>query len=421
MGAGLAISGLTAYGFLAVASRALGPQRYAPLSVLWALVYLAAPGLFLPIEQEVGRAISARRVRGVGARPVVLRAGLVGAALTAVVLAGTAAAAPELVGRIFDGDGGLLVGFVLAIVVYLGYFLGRGMLAGNGRFGAYAVLVGAEGSIRMLLAVGLAVAGLRLAGVYGLTLFISSLLALGVAFRGQRRLAEPGPAAPWAEVTTSLGWLLVGSLLAQLLINVGPLAVKALAGPGEQAAAGTFLNGLVMARIPLFFFQAVQASLLPELAARAAAGHFVEFRRRLARLMAVVAVVALLATGVSAAVGPWVVRHLFGSGFVLTTTDMALLAAASGVYMLALGLGQGLVGLAGHHLNAVGWVAGAAAFGVAMGLLGGLGAMLRVELALLAASAVATAAMAALLVRRLHQAAHGPLGPSIAAAGAVPR
>jgi O-antigen/teichoic acid export membrane protein len=409
VGIGLAVSGLSAYGFLAVSSRALGPQRYAPLSVLWALVYLAAPGFFLPIEQEVARAISARRVRHAGGRPVVQRAAATGAAMAAVLLAAAAAAQSPLVGRIFDGQGLLLVAFGLAVAVYLAYFLARGMLAGNGRFAAYGVIVGAEGATRMLMAMVLAIAGVRTVGIYGMTVFVSSLLALGIAMRGQHRLAEPGPPARWAEVTTSLGWLLVGSVLAQLLFNIGPLAVKALAGAGEQSAAGTFLNGLVIARIPLFFFQAVQASLLPALSAQAAAGRFTEFRHTLSRLLAAVAGVAALAVVGSAAVGPYVVRHLFGSGFELTHADMALLAAASGLYMLSLGLGQALIALAGHHLNAFGWVAGALAFAAGMSVLGGLGTVLRVEVALCVAAAAATVAMAAMLVRRMGVAGHGAL------------
>ena len=58
------------YGFLVVAARALGTARFAPLSVFWALLFVCGPGFFLPLEQETGRAIAARRVRGEGGRPV---------------------------------------------------------------------------------------------------------------------------------------------------------------------------------------------------------------------------------------------------------------------------------------------------------------------------------------------------------------
>ena len=60
VGVGLVLAGLTAYGFTVVAARALGKTDYAPLSVLWAMVFLAGPGFFLPLEQEVSRALALR-------------------------------------------------------------------------------------------------------------------------------------------------------------------------------------------------------------------------------------------------------------------------------------------------------------------------------------------------------------------------
>src|SRR5205814_10299032 len=71
VGAGLAISGITAYGFQILAFRGLSKPDYAALNALWVFVFVLAPGVFLPLEQEVGRAVSARRVRGVGGGPVI--------------------------------------------------------------------------------------------------------------------------------------------------------------------------------------------------------------------------------------------------------------------------------------------------------------------------------------------------------------
>ena len=60
VGAGLIVSGITSYGFLAISARALGPEKYAPLGVLWALTYVVCPGVFLPrpeTELVAGRAV----------------------------------------------------------------------------------------------------------------------------------------------------------------------------------------------------------------------------------------------------------------------------------------------------------------------------------------------------------------------------
>ena len=62
---GLMISGLTTYGFQILAFKAPRPSRSTPRSTaLWILVFVVAPGFFLPLEQEVGRAVAHRAARG---------------------------------------------------------------------------------------------------------------------------------------------------------------------------------------------------------------------------------------------------------------------------------------------------------------------------------------------------------------------
>ena len=402
VGAGLVVSGLTAYGFLAISARALGPVRYAGISTLWALVFLAAPGLFLPVEQEVGRTLTARRTHHLGGRPVILMAGRLAALGSVVVAIAAVAASPVLVPRLFDGDGWLLAAFALSAPAYALYYLTRGSLAGGGRFVLYGGLLTVEGMVRVLLAAVFAVAGVRVAGPYGFLMAIPCFVAVAASVAGMRRsdvVLQSGPPAHIAELTASLGYLLAGSVLAQALINAGPLAVKLLAGSGNSPLPGVFLNGLVIARIPLFFFQAVLASLLPRLAAQVAAGHIAEFRAGFRRLLATLAAITAVATLGYFALGPLAVRILFGSGYELGHLDLGLLAAASGIYMLALAMAQALLALGGHSRVACGWLAGLLTFAVLLPAGGGL--LLRVEGALVASSLAATAVMGVLLARRL--------------------
>ena len=63
VGLGLLISGITAYGFQILAFKGLTKSEYAALNGLWILVFVVAPGFFLPLEQEVGRAVADRRSR----------------------------------------------------------------------------------------------------------------------------------------------------------------------------------------------------------------------------------------------------------------------------------------------------------------------------------------------------------------------
>src|SRR5262249_26461138 len=151
VGLGLIISGITAYGFQILAFKGLTKSEYAALNGLWILVFVVAPGFFLPLEQEVGRAVADRRARGLGGGPVVRRAALAGGLLTAgpAALAVVAALTTSFVDRLFHGRTALFVCFLIALATYAVQHVTRGTLAGNGRFRPYGVILGAEGVLRV--------------------------------------------------------------------------------------------------------------------------------------------------------------------------------------------------------------------------------------------------------------------------------
>lgn len=68
---GLIIAGLTIYAFFKIGQQALGQDGFKPLVSLWFVMFALAPGFFLPVEQEISRAIAHRRALGQGAGPVV--------------------------------------------------------------------------------------------------------------------------------------------------------------------------------------------------------------------------------------------------------------------------------------------------------------------------------------------------------------
>ncbi len=395
VGTGLLVLGATTYVFLVVSARVLGPERYSALAVLWALVALTGPGLFLPVEQEIGRALADRRSQGVGGGPVVRRAAVVGIGLAVTVVLITAALSKSLSERLFDGQELLLVGFALSLVGYAGSHLTRGTLSGTGHFKRYALLLGAEGVIRMVVVFGLIAFGIRTSGPFGLAVGLSPFLAIAAVLAGKRGLVAPGPEAPWSEVSSAVGLLLAGSILAQVLVNAGPLVIKVLASESEQDLAGRFLAGVVLTRVPLFLFQAVQASLLPGLAGLSAAGRTAEFKEGLKRLVGFVTVIALLSTLGALTVGPFLLRLVFGQSFLLGNRDLALLAAASGTLMLAQALGQAVIALEGHGRAAVAWMAGVCTFAAVTAV--GPGLELRVELGLLGGAVLAALVMGAFL------------------------
>jgi O-antigen/teichoic acid export membrane protein len=400
VGAGLMVNGLAIFAFLSISARVLGPKDFAPLSVLWALVFLAGPGLFLPLEQETSRALSNRWARNMGVGPLVRQAGTVGVALVGAVTLVALAAISFVRGDLLDNDLLLYGAFLVATAGYACVHLGRGVLAGQGRFGAYSRLFIGEGLSRVVLAGLLALLGVQTAGPYGVLVAIAPFIGLGVALWGQKDLITPGPPAPWGELTGAIGSLLAASIFTAFLLNAGTLVVERLASPSEEEAAGVFAVGLIIARVPLFLFQAVQATLLPKLSALAGAGRFDEFRQRLWRLLAVVITIGVLGVVAAAVVGPLFVHILFGQEFDLGSRDLALLAAAMGLFMIGVSIGQSLIALSGQVWVAVGWFAGAVVFAVVTWM--GDDLFLRVELGLLAGTATAAALLSLFSWVRLH-------------------
>jgi O-antigen/teichoic acid export membrane protein len=391
------INGIATYLFLVIAKRVLPDDGSDKLTAIWGVVFFAGPGFFLPLEQEVSRAVASRRAQGVGAGPVVERAAMLGAILVAFVLTVSIILSPLIVEHLFDGQWLLFVALALsAVSFFLGHLI-RGVISGRGEFWWYSVYIGAEALVRLTVCIGLAVASVQTAGGYGLALAIAPLIAFAVVAPRQRGVLQPGPPAPWGEVSQSLGALLAGSVLAQGLANAPLIAVKPLADANQDADVSRLFSGVIVARLPLFLFQAVQAALLPKLAAMAGAKQYHDFRHQLGRLVEAVIAIGILGVVGGAILGPFVVDLLFDAE--MGSIDMALLAAGTGFYILATSLAQALIALEGQNRMAIGWLAGAIAFFSVLIIDHDL--LRRIELSALAGSAVATVAMASFTFERL--------------------
>jgi O-antigen/teichoic acid export membrane protein len=410
LAAGLVLGGAGAYGYLALAGRAMGPQRFASLGVLWTVVNIVGPGLFAPMELEMSRALAHRNGLGQGGLPLytqALRVTLACLAGAAVVLA---VAAPFVTGPLYDGSVLLLLWTLLSTGLIALASLSRGVFASTGRLTRYGVQLVVEGAVRVLLAAAALVAGIRSPDAFGGFLVVALAVAVLVTFRGPRPFLAPGPPADARELTTRLALLLGTSLLSYGLVNAGPILVKLLAGPGEQRAAGVFLSGLQVARVPLFGFAAVSVVMLPRLAAAYAARDLDRYRRTLALELGLVAGVSAAGVAGSAALGPWVVRSFFGPEFVLGRVDLTLLALGSGLYMLGLALGQALLAVESHAAGLKGWAVGIVGLAAVTAAVPGL--ELRVAWGFVGGSAAAVLAMAWLLRARLRQVAAAGLGRS---------
>ena len=399
VGVGLIIGGITAYAFLSISAHVLDENASAPLAAIWAVMFTVAPGFFMPIEQEVSRAIASRGARGQGAGPLVKRAAALGVGLLAILLVACLVAAPALTKHLFDGQWLLFLALVLGVAGYCAGHLARGVLSGKGRFRPYAIYIGGESVYRLLLCIVLAVVGVDTAGWYGLAIGIAPALAvLTIASQALDEVHEPGPPAPWNELTPSLGALLAGSVFSMSLMNAAMIAAKLLSTESEKAEVKKIFNGVIVARVPLFLFQAVQAAMLPKMSALAGARRFHEFRSTLRSLLQAVSAIGAAGAVGGFVLGPLVVKIAFNVH--LGHIDVGLLAASTGFFIVAMSLAQALIALDGQGRVALGWLAGLIVFLVTTAR--GNDLLLRLELAAVISSFAAAAALGAFLFAQLR-------------------
>ncbi|WP_063772045.1 polysaccharide biosynthesis protein [Kitasatospora mediocidica] len=393
---GTVVLGAASYLHIAAAGHSLSKQDMAGVSLLWTLVMSVGIGLFFPIEQELTRIVAARAVRGEGAAPVLRRAALLTAGILVVVLGLIGAFAHLIADRLFSGDMQLVVALGGAFVGMALCYVTRGILAGLGRFTAYGVQLAIDGGLRIVLAVGCALAGVHSALAFSLILSVAPLVALACTLPTTLKAALPGAPIAWSELVRGLGLLICSTLLAQVVVNAAVVSTKLLA-PTQVALVAALLSALVLARVPLFVFGSLQASLLSGLSSSAAAGDHPGFVRMLRKTGVVVLVLGLSGGVPAALLGPWLIQVLFKSANVLSHLDFLWLAAGTTCYMLAMVLGQALMVLHRHRSQLLAWVLAVAVL-VGVTLLPGDIAT-RVSAAFAAGSLVAAAAMVIMLLR----------------------
>jgi O-antigen/teichoic acid export membrane protein len=388
VGIGLFIAGFTSYAFFKVGQLALGKEDFKPIVALWFTTFALVPGFFMPVEQELGRALAHRRALKQGGRPVVRRMLPLTVGLAAILIIGIAASSSWLTQDMFDGHWVVTLALVLSISFYAPMHLARGIASGSGRFVAYGTVMAVDGLVRITACVLLWQLRVTSVGAYALAVAVSPLVAASVVFvRGETK-TDDGPPATYSEITPNLGWLLLGTIMAAALVNAGPLGVDFLANASDAEKVTAFGNGVLLSRVPLFLFQAVQAALLPRLARLAAKGDLEEFRHGFSLLLKVVTAVAVLGTVGSFVLGPPILTMVYEGG--LDRRTLTLLALASGMYMLALAVSQGVIALQGHKFVAVGWLSAMIGF-LAVTTFASDDLFLRVELGLVAGSTVALA------------------------------
>ena len=412
---GLGIQAVTAYATLILAGRILGAAQFGGLAALYAVLTSVATGLFQPLEQEVSRRRGRERETRLHDSTLLRRALVFGLFLCALAGAVVLAAHGPAT-RLLGDKTQLVIAFWVALPGYALCFVSRGALSGSRRLGRYGLQLSAEGAFRLVMLGCLTLIGVRSAAAYGWLFAAAPWVALVVSLMGlrpraaRREQAEstepataPSPPPPvegrHQPLVAPLLLLLISTLAAQLLIGAGPVSARLFAGPEDQARAGAFLAALVVVRLPVFMFTAVQPSMLPAMAAHVAAGRRAAFRSVLAKVLAAMTVLALATTVGTAALGPWGIRLLFGPGFDLSATVFLLMGLSVGLFMVAGVLGQSLLALGEHRLVTLGWVLGLV--GLVAGTALARDAIMRATMGLLVGAGVAALTFGLLLWRAL--------------------
>lgn len=406
VGAGLAVLGVGSYIHLAIAGHELTIRGMASVSVLWAIVSCLGIGLFFPVEQELIRHVAARTVRGEGVAPAVRRGAVLAGGVLLIVVMPSVTAARPLADRLFGGDIGMMYALWLGLLGVAVVSVARSVLAGLGRFSGYGTQLGIDGSVRVVLSVGLALARVHSPTEYGLVLTAAPLLSAVCTARPTLRGLGSGSPVPWPVMCRGFGMLIGSSLLAQTVANVAVIDVDLLA-PGRPAVVGALLAAMVLARVPIFVFASLQAALLPGLASAVAAGDFRRFRSLLRQTSAAVAALGLSGGVLAAVLGPWLGPVLFGVQHVLHWSDFALLGLGTTCYMLALVLGQGAIALGRHRDQLLSWLVGGVVLAVITLLPGEV--RVRVEFAYAASSLTVAVLLGIVLLR--HRARFTPTVP----------
>lgn len=399
--AGLVVQAGTSYLTLILAGRLLGAARFGGLSALYVLVTSLATGLFLPVEQEIARRRGGERAVGPADPTLAHRAAILALSATLALVLVALAIHPVML-KLLGGNGALLASFCVALPGYACCFISRGVFAGAGELRRYGVQLGTEGVFRLVGLTGLAIFGLHSLSAVGWLFGAAPWVALAASLAGRPTRPDPmpGPVSAGDPLLGALGLLLVSSLASQLLVNAGPVVVQLLATPAESGRAGAFLAALVVVRIPVFLFTAVQPSFLPAMAGHAAADRKADFVRLTRRVLLICTGLTLVSALVITAVGPGLLRVLFGFHDGLSSPTFLAMGVAVGLFLQAAILAQALLGRGLHKMTTLGWLVGL------IGLVAGTtlpgSAVHRATFGFLLGAVAAAGAFAVLLARALR-------------------
>lgn len=356
--AGSALNGVLAYAFFVLASRSLGAEGAAPVSVLWSYWALAGAVLTFPVQHWMIRSFTRDGHEATVARTM--------PRLCAVVTVAALAAGVAAFGFRQDlFDDGTLVYPALVTGVTLGSFLMglvRGALSGRGRFAATAASLVAENGLRVVVA-GAVIWMDGGAQAFGVALVAGPLI--GLVWAPSLRLgASPSGVVVGRDSLSLVSGVAGGSLIGQVVLTATPV-VLAIVGGAPAQVTSLFL-ALSVWRAPYLVAMGVTPQLTSVLTRLALDGP----ARRVARASRTTALAVLGAAVVAVAIGMTVLQPvlqaMFGADVEMRPGELAGLGVGTAAAIGNLVLLLILLALGRSRVTTVAWVVSVAGAAVWM-------------------------------------------------------
>jgi O-antigen/teichoic acid export membrane protein len=386
---GIACTGVLTFAYFSIASHVLGEVEAKRVDLLWSIMFVIISVIYRPIEQLLSRTIADRRARGHAQHsvrvPIAIQAGF---ALTFLVVA--LALSEELIDNVFGHYSAMYYVLVVGTLAYAASYFARGWLAGHEYFGLFGGLVLMEALSRLCfaLAVALGIASGQTAVALGIAAapFVSLVVVPAAFARTEAHPPEPRGAPEMEELDAALAgpgtegveeavaadelslrrgsgfaFAVSGVMLSeQTLLNAAVLTVDVTSV--NVALAGIVFNVLLIARAPLQLFQAIQTSLLPHLTGlEATEGHEAFSRAIRVTVVAIAAFAGVVALGLLA-IGPPVMKALFGQSFDYGRVGLALMGLGMGMHLISGALNQAALARNQARTAAMCWLVAAVVF-----------------------------------------------------------
>jgi hypothetical protein len=353
----------------------------APVAVVWTFWAVSVAVFTFPLQHWVIRKLTVdRHPRAVGGI-------LPRLAALVVVLAAALAGVTWVFGDRLFGSTSLGWPFLVFLVTVGSAFTGvqRGVLAGRGRYYATAANIAGENLLR--LGVGIAAAAAA-----DTVLPFAAALAVGpvVAVLWPDAIRLPFRSGVREPVLAFLGGLAGGILIAQIILNAGPVVLQAMGG-AEAEVTALFL-ALALFRAPYLLALGVAARLTGPLTELVLTGDRAALRRIVGFVAAGSTVLAAAGLAGGYAMGPWAIDLVFAPDQSPDRWLVGFIAAGSALALGGLGLILTLIAEGKTATVQVTWLSGLAAGGAVLAVWPG-DEPARVVAAFVAAEIVAVAAM----------------------------